>query len=79
MSLEVKGGGITKLSELTIDADKTWAATGISNIKEIVAGMAEGDMIYYDGAKLVKITPGVISSELLTKGPSHPPEWGFIA
>ncbi len=72
-------GGISKLSQLTIDADKPWVTRGISNIKEIVAGMATGDMIYHDGTKLVKITPGVIGSELITKGPTHPPEWGWVA
>jgi hypothetical protein len=79
LSFEDVGGGITKLSQLTIDADKAWAAMGISNIKEVVAGMAEGDMIYHDGTKIVKITPGAASTELITKGPTHPPEWGFIA
>ncbi|MDD5510854.1 MAG: hypothetical protein PHI12_08590 [Dehalococcoidales bacterium] len=79
MSLEIKSGGVTAISGLTIDADKGWAAKGISNIKEVVAGMAEGDMIYHDGTRIVKITPGVINSELITKGPTWPPIWGFVA
>ena len=40
------GGGITKLSELTIDADKDWQQKGITNIKEIASSMAQGDMVF---------------------------------
>ncbi|GAJ23279.1 unnamed protein product, partial [marine sediment metagenome] len=40
MSLLLKG--ITKISELEIDADKDWDGKGISNIKEIAEAMATG-------------------------------------
>ena len=57
MSLLLKGG-ISKLSELEIDADKDWQTKGISNIREIVQGMGIGDAVQHDGARLVKLSPG---------------------
>ncbi len=77
MSLLVKG--ITRLSQIQIDADKDWAGMGISNIREVVAGMGVGDIIYHDGTKIVKLLLGPLGSELITKGPTHPPVWGWIA
>ena len=77
MSLLMKQG-ITKLSELTIDADKIWLDKGISQIKELALGMTEGDILYHDGTRLVKLSPGVISTELMTLGPAHNPYWGFV-
>ncbi len=77
MSLLVKG--ITRLSQIQIDADKDWAGMGISNIKEVVASMAAGDIIHHDGAKIVKLSPGPLGSELITKGPTHAPVWGWVA
>ncbi len=71
------GGGITKLSQLTIDADKDWVAMGISNIKEVVAGMATGDIIYRDGNKIQKLIPGPVGTQLKTKGPGQNPIWSF--
>lgn len=69
--------GITNLSQLTIDADKDWNLKGISDIKELVLGMVIGDIVYRDGTKLVKLSPGPIGTELLTKGPTYPPKYGF--
>ena len=77
MSLLLKG--ITRLSQIEVDVDKDWAGMGISNIKEVVAGMAVGDIIYHDGVKIAKLSPGPLSSELITKGPTHPPVWGWVA
>jgi hypothetical protein len=71
--------GITSLSQLTIDADKDWNLKGISDIKEIVLGMTTGDIAYHNGTKLVKISVGPLSSELITKGPALPPVWGWVA
>lgn len=71
-------GGITKLSQLTIDAGKVWAGMGISNIKEIALGMTRGDILYHDGTKLVKLSPGpIVGSQLKTKGVSAPPIYSF--
>ena len=77
MSLLVKG--ITRLSQMQIDADKDWAGMGISNIREVVSGMGVGDIIYHDGTKIVKLSPGPPGSELITKGPTYPPVWGWVA
>lgn len=70
-------GGISKLSQLTIDADKIWLDKGISNIKEIVLGMTIGDIAFFDGTRLVKLSPGPLGSELKTKGPGHDPIYSF--
>jgi hypothetical protein len=43
MSLLTKG--ITRLSQLEIDADKDWRGKGITNIKEVASAMSHGDMI----------------------------------
>ena len=76
MSLLIKGGGITKLSELTIDADKNWAAMGISNIKELAAAMQKGDFLYKGpGGILVKLSPGPIGDELTSQGLGHDIWW----
>lgn len=77
MSFVKKLAGVTALSGLTIDADKDWAAMGISNIKEVAAGMTVGDMIYHNGTKIVKITPGAVGTELKTKGVGANPVWSF--
>ena len=69
--------GITAISQLNIDANKDWAAKVISNIKEVVAGMAVGDTIFFDGTQIQKITPGVVGSQLKTKGPTHNPIYSF--
>jgi len=68
MSLLTKGGGITKLSELVIDADKAWAGMGISNIKELAAAMAHGDINYRGAAVLEKLTAGIAGQYAKTQG-----------
>jgi len=75
MSLLVKGGGITKLSELIIDADKAWAGMGISNIKEVAAAMAHGDVNYRGAAVLEKLTAGIAGQYAKTQGAGFPPIW----
>lgn len=63
MTLLLKGGNpmsllikpIDKLSGIEIDVDKNWGGYGISNLKEIVASMAQGDVVYRDAAYLVKL------------------------
>lgn len=69
--------GITTLSRLAIDVDKAWAAMGITNIKEVAAGMAVGDMIYHDGSKIKILEAGPLGYQLLTRGDTHSPGWGF--
>jgi hypothetical protein len=57
MSWLTKAGiGISKLSELEIDANKDWQAKEIQNIKAIVGGMAEGDIAYRGPSVLEKLS-----------------------
>lgn len=70
-------GGITSLSQLIIDADKDWNLMGMSDIKEVVLGMVIGDIVYHDGTKLVKLSPGALGTELVTEGLGYPPKWSF--
>lgn len=50
--------GITKLSELTIDADKDWGAHNITNLAGLAAGMAAGDTVYRGAAILERLAKG---------------------
>jgi len=76
MSYYTRGGGITKLSELIIDADKNWVDKGISNLKELVLGMQRGDIFYRgSGGVLVKLSPGNIGDELTSQGTGHEIWW----
>lgn len=73
MSLLIKG--IDKLSQLEIDADKDWAAKGVSNIKEVVLGMTKGDMVVKGDSILQRLQPGTISRVLTSAGSGHIPVW----
>ncbi len=76
MSVETKGGGITKLSELNIDADKDWQVKGISNLKELALGMIQGDLIVRGGGGvLVRLPAGVANLVLTSGGPGVIPSW----
>ncbi len=68
---------VSKLSELVIDADKLWSDKGISNVKEIADGMAKGDMVFSDGVKLVKITPGSIGTMLTCHDSGNNLTWSY--
>lgn len=70
--------GITSLSELIIDVDKDWQAYGISNIKELAAAMACGDMNYRGSDIMEKLTAGIGGQFLRTMGPCQPPEWSWV-
>lgn len=74
MSLLLKAG-ISKISELEIDADKDWQGRGISNLKEVAAGMATGDIAQHDGARLVKLPPGLANYVLTSEGPGKLVTW----
>jgi hypothetical protein len=75
MSFISKGGGVTALSALNIDADKDWNAKGISNIAFVAAGMQVGEMCYFDGAGIVRFTPGPAGTVLTTQGLGADPTW----
>ena len=68
--------GITKLSELEIDADKDWGGYGISNLKELVSGMQKGSILQRgDTGVLENLSPGAISFELTSDGPGSKVDW----
>jgi hypothetical protein len=81
MTFIQKIAGATKLSEITIDADKVWedagVPMGIDNIKEIVLGMAIGDIAVRGATGMVIVSPGIIGSQLKTKGPGNNPIYSF--
>ncbi|HUT67833.1 MAG TPA: hypothetical protein VMW86_04700 [Dehalococcoidales bacterium] len=69
------GGGITRLSQLIIDADKNWQAMGISNLKEVALGMTRGDLAVRNTHVLARLVPGSIGYVLTSAGPLHIPAW----
>lgn len=75
MSLLLQAAGITKLSELIIDADKDWAAMGITNLEELAAAMAHGDINFRGAAVVEKLTAGFAGQYLKTQGVGSPPIW----
>jgi len=68
-------GGISKLSELTIDADKNWAAMGISNLAYLAAGQTKGSVLAHDGTKIAYMAPNSIGNELTSQGPLAVPSF----
>ena len=77
MSLLFKGG--SRLSELLIDTDKDMVGFGLTNLKEVAAGMGVGDIIFHDGTEIQKLSPGPLSSALVTRGLGHDPFYGWVA
>jgi len=67
--------GITKLSELNIDADKDWNAKGITNIKQVAALMEKGDMIQKGDNILQRIAAGPDGYVLTSAGPGKLCAW----
>ena len=76
---EFSGSGSVKWSKVTIDADKDMGGYGLSDLKELALGMNVGDILCLNAAtgELAIVSPGIISTELLTKGTTFPPVWGF--
>lgn len=68
-------GGITKLSELEIDAEKDWQAKAITNLQAIVAAMIQGDLPVRGGIIIERLIPGSIGHVLTSAGPGHIPSW----
>lgn len=63
----------------TISAVQTWeaykTAYGVSNITQVAAGMARGDIPVHDGTVINKISPGATGQELASQGPGNPLTW----
>ena len=79
MSFIDTGGGVSKWSQVVIDADKDMGGFGLTDLKEIALGMNPGDILCFNATqnKLAIVSPGPMSTELLTKGTHWPPVWGF--
>ena len=75
--LLIRPKAVHKLSELTIDANKLWGAKGITRVKEIAEGMTKGDLAYFDGMRLAKITPGPIGTMLTAHDFGNDPTWSY--
>jgi hypothetical protein len=78
MGLLIKG--ITKLSELEIDADKVWVDLGavphgITSIKEVAQAMARGDLVVRGDTVLIRIQPGADGYVLTSSGLGKIPVW----
>ena len=68
--------GVTRLSQLEIDADKDWGGYGVSNVKELASGMQRGDILQRgDSGVLEKLSPGPIGFEITSNGPGHEVDW----
>lgn len=74
------GLDIPTLHELRIDVNKEWLdpdgqARGITELKEVAATMAKGDLPVRGAVVLVKLTPGSIGQLFTSAGPGHIPVW----
>ncbi|MDD5539699.1 MAG: hypothetical protein PHG61_03305 [Candidatus Marinimicrobia bacterium] len=67
--------GITKLSELLIDADKDWNAKGITNIKQVAALMSKGDILQRGDTILQRLAAGPDGYVLTAAGPGKLCTW----
>jgi len=72
--------GITKLSELEIDAGKDWQAKEITNLKAVAESMQHGDIVYRGAGVLERLTAdaGKGYNFLRSRGPGLPPVWQDI-
>ena len=75
MSLLVLPKTVGTLSALEIDVDKDWQGFGITNLKELVAGMQKGDVLVHDDTRIVKLTPTNSGDELTSGGAGHQTIW----
>jgi len=67
--------GITRLSELAIDAGKDWGGYSIHNVSRLAAGMDRGGLLVHNGSILQTVNPGPIGHEFTSKGPGAMPSW----
>jgi len=74
MSLLLKGG-IRRLSELEIDANKDWQGMGITNLARVAAGMGIGHIAQHNGSILQTLAPGSLNYVMTSQGPGHLIVW----
>jgi len=67
--------GITRLSELAIDADKDWGDYSIHNVSHLAAGMDRGSLLVHNGSILQTVDAGPIGHEFTSNGPGAMPSW----
>lgn len=72
--------GITKLSQMEIDADKDWRSKGIANLKEVAAGMEHGAIAFRGASVMQRLSPdaGAGYNFLRSRGLGISPEWADI-
>lgn len=75
MSLLIVARSITKLSHLQIDADKDWGGKGITNIRQVADGMAQGHVVQHNGAILESLPPGLANYVLTSAGTGRRVVW----
>ena len=68
-------GGITKLSELEIDADKDWQCYDITNITHLADGMTKGSLLVHNGVVLEAVPAATIGHEFTSNGLLAMPSW----
>ena len=66
MSLLTKG--ITRLSQLQIDADKDWQGKGVTNLGGLAAGMDKGHIVQHNGSIMETLSPSVAHQVLTSMG-----------
>jgi len=63
------------ISKMAVDVEKAWEEYGITNIQQVAAGMTKGDLVFFDGTRIVKISPGAIGMMFTTQGLGADPVW----
>jgi len=72
----VATSGVSKWSQITIDADKNMLGFGMSNMKQVAAAMVGGDLIAKGlGGILVRIPAGIANTVLTSAGIGLVPTW----
>lgn len=79
MTLLIKPNAVSRLSQLSIDADKDWGGRSITNLKGLAASMTQGDIFFRGLASIQRLPPGVAGQFLITRGAGANPEWGDYA
>lgn len=76
---KLAAGGSNLWSAVNINTDKDMLTFGVENLKELCLAMQPGDIIAFDQAtgRMAAVHAGVLGTELLTKGTTWPPVWGF--
>ena len=79
MSFLNTGSASNKWSDVVIDADKDMGGFGLTDLQEIALGKNVGDILCFSATlnKLAIVSPGPMSTELLTKGTVFPPVWSY--